>query len=159
MNSSKKIRHLQSLLYTSGMGIILFSLWSGIRDVEFFFEELRGILHTVYLENPILSEKTIYVFLGVIFFGFVACMILLHIYIGRNAVLFSIGRIKNNRYVIWAIIDLCASFYSYAFDWQSVAWKELIRPDRLVLFIIDITSNIILVEIVVFSIILKRMRN
>ena len=36
MNPNKKIRRLQSMLYTSGAGIILFSLWFGIQGVEFF---------------------------------------------------------------------------------------------------------------------------
>ena len=159
MKSNKQIRHLQSLLYTSGVGIILFSLWSGIRDIELFLEEVKASFHTLDLENPVFSERTIYILAGILFFSFIAGVILLHIYIGRKAILFSLGRIKNNKYVIWAIMNLGLSIYSYIYDWQDMGWKKLLELDKMVLFVIDITSNIILAEIIIFSIVLKRMRN
>ena len=44
MNPDKKVRRVQSLLYTSGVGVILFSIWTGLRGIEGLFEvwsELR----------------------------------------------------------------------------------------------------------------------
>lgn len=38
MNPDKKVRRVQSLLYTSGLGTVLFSIWSGIRGLESLFE-------------------------------------------------------------------------------------------------------------------------
>ena len=38
MNPDKKVRRLQGLLYTSGVGTILISIWSGIRGIESLFE-------------------------------------------------------------------------------------------------------------------------
>ena len=43
MNPDKKVRRVQSLLYTSGVGIILFSIWSGLRGIESLFEAWKEL--------------------------------------------------------------------------------------------------------------------
>ena len=38
MNPDKRVRRVQSLLYTNGVGVILFSIWTGLRGIESLFE-------------------------------------------------------------------------------------------------------------------------
>ena len=151
MNPDKKIRRLQSLLYTSGAGTILFSLWSGIRGMGAFFEGLNEISGH---DNEV-SE----VILGISFFIVLFCFLSFYIYIGKKAIDASLGKCKGNAYIVMALISVVISLAAHISDFissQSLEWTNI---EDMILFVIDFTSNVILVEVVVFSILLRKWRD
>ena len=151
MNPDKKIRRLQSLLYTSGVGTILFSLWTGIRGIGAFFEGLNEISG---LDNEVPE-----VILGIFFFAVLFFFISFYIYIGKRAIDASLGKCKGNAYIVMALISVVISIAAYISDFisqQSLGWTNV---EDMILFVIDFTSNVILVEVVVFSILLRKWRD
>lgn len=156
MNPNKKVRRLQGLLYTSGVGTILFSLWTGIREIGILFESLRNISG---FDEEIISARTMKCILTVIFFIIIFGTALIYIYIGRKAILTSRGENKSNTYVILAVLTVMNSFAMYIENFTSVQPAEWFEAKEIMLFVIDFTSNIILAEVVVYSVLLKRLRD
>lgn len=154
MNPNKKIRRLQNLLYTSGMGTILFSLWNVIRSIWAFFDTLN--IFPAIAEGT--ENKTLQILFGIIFFSIVLISVSLSIYIGRRAILLSLGKEKGNAYIILAIISVLISFISHIQSLSTLSLSELFKTGNIVMFVIDLTSNFILLEVIVFSILLKKMR-
>lgn len=155
MNPSKKIRRLQSLLYTSGAGTILFSLWSGIRGIQIFFEKFRELRAA---GDEILNQKYMGVFAGILMFILLFCVVGVYVYIGRKAMRASLGKKTGSRYILVAILVLINSVHSYVSDFLTLSLSEWIHKDGIMLSVIDFTSSVILAEVVVFSILLKKMR-
>ena len=119
MNPDKKVRRVQSLLYTSGVGVILFSIWTGLRGIESLFEvwnELRREYSTE-LESTVVS-------------------IVLYLF----------------------ILAVLLNILSWSLYISQFTHGEMFEVKTLVYIMIDITSNIILIEVIVFSFLLKKMR-
>ena len=155
MNPNKKIRRLQSLLYTSGFGTILFSLWWGIRGT--------GIMYTLLREIPISGEDVIsdemmnrIAMILVVFI--VTCLIGVYLYIGRKAMLASLGRKTSNKYIVLAVFFLAGSIETYISNLFTRSPAQWFNLGGIVLSLIDFTSNVILAEVIVFSILLKIQR-
>lgn len=152
MNPDKKIRRLNMLLYTSGAGTILFSLWSGIRGVISSFDAIKALPS---MEEVGISDETIKMIIGIMILIIFVGSVLLSFYIGRKAMLTSLGKNKSNRYLVLAIICIIFSARSHIDSFVNYSMSEWFRTQDIILFIIDLTSSIILVEVVVFSILLK----
>ena len=152
MNPDKKVRRVQSLLYTSGVGVILFSIWTGLRGIESLFEvwsELRRE-HGTQLENTVITIILCLFILAVLmFFTF------LYVYIGKTAIDVSCGKKKGNLYLVLSVLLNIISWSLYI---SQFTHGEMFEVKTLVYIMIDITSNIILIEVIVFSFLLKKMR-
>ena len=151
MNPDKKVRRLQSLLYTSGTGIILFSLWSGIRDMGILFDWIR--------EAPELQEQLagedLSTLVSVLVIIVTACSVAIQLYIGRKAMQASLGKSKGKAYIGLASILLLTSLASYGNDFRNHQLFAGFEIGQAVLFVIDLTSNLILGEVVVCSVLLN----
>lgn len=154
MNPNKKIRRLQNLLYTSGMGTILFSLWSGIRSIRVFFDTLNAFPDI----EGLAGNETMQLLFGIIFFSMFFISISLSIYIGRKAMLLSLGKSKGNAYIILAILSILISFSSHIENLSTLSLGELLKTGDIVMSLIDLTFNFILLEVIIFSILLKKLR-
>lgn len=155
MNPDKKVRRLQMLLYTSGVGTILFSLWSGVREIRMFMEEIQGISS---IDNQLMSEEVVRTVSGIVFFFFLFWVVALHLYIGKTAIAVGLGKRKGNAYLVLASVILIFSVSTYIYDLISTQLFESLEMDRIILLAIDLTSDVILAEVVIFSILLKRKR-
>ena len=152
MNPDKRVRRVQSLLYTNGVGVILFSIWTGLRGIESLFEvwnELRREYSTE-LESTVVSI-VLYLFIWAVlmFFTF------LYVYIGKTAIDISCGKKKSNLYIVLSVLLNILSWSLYI---SQFTHGEMFEVKTLVYIMIDITSNIILIEVIVFSFLLKKMR-
>lgn len=152
MNPDKRVRRLQSLLNTSGVGIILFSIWTGLRGIESLFElwnELRRE-HGTALESTVISIiLCLFIMAILMFFTF------LYIYIGKTAIDVSCGKKKSNLYIVLSVL---LNIVSWALYISQFTHGEMFEVKTLIYIMIDITSNIILIEVIVFSFLLKKMR-
>lgn len=155
MNPNKKIRRLQSLLYTSGRGTILFSLWSVIRGFAEIYDFFRKPAESG--ESGISAEmlKTLSLF---IVFILIILLLSLYTYIGRKAIQTSLGKKTSNKYIVLAIITVVFSASSYVPGLLTLTPSTLLHSDDIMLTIIDFTSDVILAEVVVFSVLLKKLR-
>lgn len=152
MNPDKKVRRVQGLLHTSGVGVILFSIWAGLRGIESLFEiwnELCQEHGTEPVNTAISIILCLFIFAMLMFFTF------MHVYIGKTAIDVSCGKKKSNRYIVLSVLLIILSWSSYILQF---AYGEMFEVKTLVYIIIDLTSNIILIEVIVFSLLLKKMR-
>ena len=152
MNPDKRVRRVQSLLYTNGVGVILFSIWTGLRGIESLFEvwnELRREYSTE-LESTVVSIVLYLFILAVLmFFTF------LYVYIGKTAIDISCGKKKSNLYIVLSVLLNILSWSLYI---SQFTHGEMFEVKTAVYIMIDIMSNIILIEVIVFSFLLKKMR-
>ena len=158
MNPDKKIRRLQSLLYTSGMGTILFSVWSVLRGIGGVYKMLREMPQNggenIGGEN--ISGETLMIVSAIVIVLMIVMILWLYIYIGRRAMQTSLGIKTSNKYIILAILDLAFAAVVYISELVTQQPSEWL--DDIMLTIIDVTSDVILLEVVVFSILLKKLR-
>lgn len=155
MNPNKKIRRLKSLLYTSGVGMILFSLWSGIRGIESFYRTLR---ETPEIFGEILNDKTQSMLIGIIVFFLLFIGMGMYLYIGRKAMLAALGKKTGKKYLIFASVLLVSSIAMDFSNFFTLSPSEWIHMDDIILTLIDLTSDVILAEVVVLSILLRKKR-
>ena len=101
MNPDKKVRRLQGLLYTSGVGTILFSIWSGIRGIESLFEIWNELSKEYGTE---LTSTVIKIILCLFIFLILMCITFLYVYIGKTAMAVSCGEKKGNLYIVLSVL-------------------------------------------------------
>ena len=101
MNPDKKVRRLQGLLYTSGAGTILFSIWSGIRGIESLFEISNELFHEYGTE---LVGTVISIILCLFIFLILICTTFMYVYIGKTAMAVSCGEKKGNLYLVLSVL-------------------------------------------------------
>ena len=152
MNPDKKVRRLQGLLYTSGVGIILFSIWSGIRGIESLFEIWNELSQEYGTE---LTSIVIKIILCLFIFLILMCITFLYVYIGKTAMAVSCGEKKGNLYIVLSVLFNIISWSLYI---PLFVNREVFEIKTMIYIIIDLTSNIILIEVIVFSLLLKKMR-
>lgn len=155
MNPNKNIRRLQSLLYTSGIGTILFSIWSGIKGVSAFYESFKNGFTD---GNEIITDKRMIAAVVIIFIIIFGGSIWLYIYIGRKAMLTALGEKTSNKYIVLSIFILVLSVMTYGRSLLGFSLSDWFSLDNLVVTAINLTSDVILAETVAFSIILKKLR-
>ena len=152
MNPDKKVRRVQGLLYTSGVGIILFSIWTGLRGIESLFEIWNELCqeYGTEMENTAISIiLCLFIFAVLMFFTF------MYVYIGKTAIDVSCGKKKGNMYIVLSVLLNIITWLSYILQFEH---GEMFELKTIVYIIIDLTSNIILIEVIIFSLLLKKMR-
>ena len=152
MNPDKKVRRLQGLLYTSGVGTILFSIWSGIRGIESLFEVWNKLSREYGTE---LGNTVIKIILCLFIFLILMCVTFLYVYIGKTAMAVSCGEKKGNLYIVLSVLFNIISWSLYIPQFVN---GDVFEAKTMIYLIIDLTSNIILIEVIVFSLLLKKMR-
>ena len=82
----------------------------------------------------------------------------LYVYIGKTAMAVSCGEKKGHLYLVLSVLFILLSGFLYIFQFINSGIGELVEAKTIIYFIIDVTSNIILIEVIVFSLLLKKMR-
>ena len=134
---------------------MLFSVWSGIRDIQILFEMMREQSLDV---SEVLSEETIRIFMRVLILVVIGGSTLLYLYIGRRAMQVSLGKKKGNLYLVFAVLVLLSSCVTYFENLKSQIWLQVPDMEQIVLTVIDVTATLILADVIVCSLLLKRMR-
>lgn len=152
MNPDKKVRRVQGLLYTSGEGVILFSIWTGLRGIGSLFKIWNELCQDY---GTGLENTAIRIILCLFIFVLLMFVTFLYVYIGKTAIDVSCGKKKGNMYIVLSVLLNIISWSLYI---PQFAHGELFKVDTMVYTIIDLTSNIILIEVIVYSLLLKKMR-
>ena len=117
----------------------MFEVWSELRR-EYGTE----------MENAVISMiLCLFILAIMMFFTF------LYIYIGKTAIDVSCGKKKGNLYLVLSVLLNIISWSLYIPQFVN---GEAFEVKTMIYLIIDLTSNIILIEVIVFSLLLKKMR-
>ena len=135
MNPDKKVRRLQGLLYTSGVGTILFSIWSGIRGIESLFEIWKELPKEYGIE---LNSTVMNTILCLFIFLILMCSIFLYVYIGKTAMAVSCGEKKGNLYLVLSVLFNINSWALYVPQFVN---GEVFEAKTMIYLMINLSSN------------------
>ena len=145
----RKMRRYQNLLTVSGLGVIIFGLWSVLKTILLLF-----------MKEGILSEIPDDTFVRVMFFlilgGILLVDVLIRLYVGLSARAEGFGKKKGYAYVIIAILMALASLASLVlifFDANEQSLWELI-----VSVIVEATSLVVTIELLVAAFTVKKLK-
>ena len=145
----RKMRRYQNLLTVSGLGVIIFGLWSVLKTILLLF-----------MKEGILSEIPDDTFVRVMFFlilgGILLVDVLIRLYVGLSARAEGFGKKKGYGYVVIAILMALASLTSIVlifFDTNEQSIWELI-----VSVIVEATSLVVTIELLVAAFTVKKLK-
>ena len=145
----RKMRRYQNLLTVSGLGVIIFGLWSVLKTILLLF-----------MKEGILSEIPDDTFVRVMFFlilgGILLIDVLIRLYVGLSARAEGFGKKKGYGYVVIAILMALASLTSLVlifFDTNEQSIWELI-----VSVIVEATSLVVTIELLVAAFTVKKLK-
>ena len=145
----RKMRRYQNLLTVSGLGVIIFGLWSVLKTILLLF-----------MKEGILSEIPDDTFVRVMFFvilgGILLIDVLIRLYVGLSARAEGFGKKKGYGYVVIAILMALASLTSLVlifFDTNEQSLWELI-----VSVIVEATSLVVTIELLVAAFTVKKLK-
>lgn len=145
----RKMRRYRNLLTVSGLGVIIFGLWSVLKTILLLF-----------MKEGILSEIPDDTFVRVMFFlilgGILLIDVLIRLYVGLSARAEGFGKKKGYGYVVIAILMALASLTSLVlifFDTNEQSIWELI-----VSVIVEATSLVVTIELLVAAFTVKKLK-
>ena len=145
----RKMRRYRNLLTVSGLGVIIFGLWSVLKTILLLF-----------MKEGILSEIPDDTFVRVMFFlilgGILLIDVLIRLYVGLSARAEGFGKKKGYGYVVIAILMALASLTSLVlifFDTNEQSLWELI-----VSVIVEATSLVVTIESLVAAFSVKMLK-
>ena len=145
----RKMRRYQNLLTVSGLGVIIFGLWSVLKTILLLF-----------MKEGILSEIPDDTFVRVMFFlilgGILLVDVLIRLYVGLSARAEGFGKKKGYGYVVIAILMALASLTSLVlifFDSNEQSIWELI-----VSVIVEATSLVVTIELLIAAFTVKKLK-
>ena len=145
----RKMRRYQNLLTVSGLGVIIFGLWSVLKTILLLFMK-EGIL------SEIPDDTFVHVMFFLILGGILLIDVLIRLYVGLSARAEGFGKKKGYGYVVIAILMALASMTSLVlifFDTNEQSLWELI-----VSVIVEATSLVVTIELLVAAFTVKKLK-
>ena len=144
-----KMRRYQNLLTVSGLGVIIFGLWSVLKTILLLFLK-EGILKE--LPDDTIVRVIVFAFLG----GVLLVEFLIRLFVGLSARAEGFGKKKGYAYIVVAILMALASVASLVllfFDTNDQPIGELI-----VSVIVEATSLVVTIELLVAAFTVKKLK-
>lgn len=146
-------RRCRSYLVSSGLGAIIFGIWSVAKLAMYILFDSEYIDRLIGSASVVPGWRT---FVIVFIFIVTGIDMLLHFYVGFAARAEGRGKKKGYRYVVVTFFMIAFLAFGIIFNVSSdVFWENI--GDAIVTLIIDLTSLFVLCDIAVASIRLKRM--
>lgn len=168
IQSGMKYRRLQSILSTSGFGVIIFSVWSIIRVFlrdaftapaaeEIPVENSAELAELEEMLGEIDFDPGMLITFFLIIFGITALVVGLRLFVGFSARAEGKGKKKSIAYVIIAGILIPYQVYMVlnTFLAPGVTYGVI---DTIVTVVLDVSSLISVVELFIAAIMIRRMR-
>lgn len=150
INLGAKIRRTQDNLFVLGTSVIVFGLWNLIKFVIYFFaafNDIKGTVGEEYFLITVIMSWAIFVF------SFV-----LRCFIGFSARAEGKGKRKNVVYLVFAGMIALVYFCVIAVEGAYLILRHNHIFSMIITLIIDITSFVFLVELIVNSIKIRKLR-
>ena len=151
-NSEQQIqlRQNQNTLVVVGMGVIAFGIWSVVKTVmlaAFNTEQM-----TALSEQGIVFVASFWVLLGI----WLAIDLWLRLYVGLSAIHEGRGRKKRKAYIVWAFFMALFSALGVVAGLAAIRFSKALGT-TVVSVIVEITSCVLLVEMALSAIKVKRL--
>ena len=144
-----KMRRYQNLLTVSGLGVIIFGLWTVLKTILLLF-----------LQEDMLDDLPDGLFYRVLFFTLVGGVLLIdfliRLFVGLSARAEGFGKKKGYGYIVVAILIAIASLASLVLIFFDIADRSIL--ELIVSFIVEATSMIATVELLVAAFTVKKLK-
>ena len=135
-----KMRRYQNLLTVSGLGVIIFGLWTALKTILLLF-----------LQEDMVDDLPDGLFYRVLFFTLIGGVLLIdfliRLFVGLSARAEGFGKKKGYGYIVVAILIAIASLVSLVLIFFDTADRSIL--ELIVSFIVEATSMIATVELLV----------
>lgn len=160
-----KIRKSQNTLIVVGTGTILFGIWTALKMIGSLFmlkketvEAMRKLAAGGFDQNT--DQQVFAVTLGIALFA-TLILLFLRTFIGLSALAEGRGQRKNRSYLLVAVLMIIATVLSFGFNFFSVTGEKAygaLTPDTSFSgMIIELTSFIMLIEMVISAIRIRKL--
>ena len=144
-----KMRRYQNLLTVSGLGVIIFGLWTVLKTILLLF-----------LQENMVDDLPDGLFYRVLFFTLIGGVLLIdfliRLFVGLSARAEGFGKKKGYGYIVVAILIAIASLASLVLIFFDTADRSIL--ELIVSFIVEATSTIATVELLVAAFTVKRLK-
>ena len=168
INNSKEqleIRKAENTLIVVGMGVMIFSVWSAIKILGTMIVRKDGVLdfiQSTMAENQVISDYFVYVAFIIIFGIFLAFGVAAQLFVGLSAISEGRGRTAGRLYPVLTVLFILANTMSAVSAVRGLFSEqetEFVMQDvSLASVVIEVTSLIMLIEMLASSIKLRRYR-
>ena len=144
-----KMRRYQNLLTVSGLGVIVFGLWSVLKTILLLFFK-KELLANV--PDDTLFRVILFIIIGLI----LLIDFLIRLYVGLSARTEGFGKKKGYAYIVFAVILALLSLTSLVmifFDSTITSITELV-----VSVIVEATSLVVVIELLVAAFTVKKLQ-
>ena len=144
-----KMRRYQNLLTVSGLGVIIFGLWTVLKTILLLF-----------LQEDMVDDLPDGLFYRVLFFTLIGGVLLIdfliRLLVGLSARAEGFGKKKGYGYIVVAILIAIASLVSLVLIFFDTADRSIL--ELIVSFIVEATSMIATVELLVAAFTVKKLK-
>ena len=144
-----KMRRYQNLLTVSGLGVIIFGLWTVLKTILLLF-----------MQEDMLDDLPDGLFYRVLFFTLIGGVLLIdfliRLFVGLSARAEGFGKKKGYGYIVVAILIAIASLASLVLIFFDTADRSIL--ELIVSLIVEATSMIATVELLVAAFTVKKLK-
>lgn len=144
-----KMRRYQNLLTVSGLGVIIFGLWTVLKTILLLF-----------LQEDLVDDLPDGLFYRVLFFTLIGGVLLIdfliRLFVGLSARAEGFGKKKGYGYIVVAILIAIASLASLVLIFFDMGDRSIL--ELIVSFIVEATSMIATVELLVAAFTVKKLK-
>ena len=145
----RKMRRYQNLLTISGLGVIIFALWSVLKTILLFFlrEDVRAALPDDAASRTILL---------VVIIGILVIDISIRLFVGLSARAEGFGKKKGYAYIVFAVLAALASLASLVMIFFDSTYNSI--TELVVSVIVEATSLVVTIELLVAAFTVKKLK-
>lgn len=144
-----KMRRYQNLLTVSGLGVIIFGLWSVLKTILLLFmrDEVLGVLSN----DPHTLAATLAGIGAILLID-----IVIRLFVGLSARAEGFGKKKGYAYIVFAVLMAIASTTSLVMVFFDANYKSI--TEMVVAVIVEVTSLIVTIELLVAAFTVKKLK-
>ncbi|OON85953.1 hypothetical protein BXO88_10020 [Oribacterium sp. C9] len=153
----RELRRRQSMLAVAGNGVMFLGLWSFLK-INLYFILGRSAILDDFLTDESIDESTMLLILYITSMALASIELFFRIRIGRNAIAESRNTKKPKRYIGMAMTLIVLYVISIIFTIFQLNFSNNNFWDQLASMIVDITSLVMLVELVSSASVLRKIK-
>ncbi|WP_036609740.1 hypothetical protein [Oribacterium sp. P6A1] len=153
----REIRRRQSILSVTGNGVMFLGMWSFLKINLYFILGRNAILEDI-LEDQSIDENTLLLIMYIISMILASLELFFRIRVGRGAIAESRDEKKPKRYIGMAMTLIILYVFSVIFTVFNLDFTKDGLWDQLASMIVDITSLVMLIELVSSASVLRKIK-
>ena len=144
-----KMRRYQNLLTVSGLGVIIFGLWSVLKTFLLLFmrDEVSGVLPS----DPLTRAMTLATIGAILLID-----IVIRLFVGISARAEGFGKKKGYAYIVFAVLMVITSTTALVMAFFDASYKSI--TELIVAVIVEVTSLIVTIELLVAAFTVKKLK-